>query len=135
MKKDSPKWIRKRHFFLILIVALLFASWGGGNGFFPAGWLHPEIFNKAQEVKEDSPKEKKVLLPMHYVNEKLYLSNWSCPDEKTLQEVIGKIKQKYLGQEIHIKYQENPEDPYLSSVSTLKILNEQGFYVSRQKDG
>lgn len=87
---------------------------------------------KNEKPKDDSQQQamEEIALRMRFIDGKLYVGNWPCPDKETLEKTIQKILTQYANKEVRIKYYRDGNDPYKASYSAQKLLKKAGFHVT-----
>ena len=84
--------------------------------------------NEQQDESQQAMEE--ITLRMRFIDGKLYVGNWPCPDKEALDKTIQKILSQYANKEVRIKYYRDGNDPYKASYSAQKLLKKAGFHVT-----
>lgn len=87
---------------------------------------------KNEKPKDDSQQQamEEITLRMRFIDGKLYVGNWPCPNKEALDKTIQKILTQYANKEVRIKYYRDGNDPYKASYSAQKLLQKAGFHVT-----
>lgn len=143
-KARRPLLSFKTTLFLLLlaVVALAFHYFplGGGDwrGLFQALAQLPSATVTTAQSQKDPKQQEVVVLVMSFSRDSLHLGGWQCAKtadlfNKSLPELIRKIRQQYPTQRVLVDYCEVAEDPAFMVNKVADTLGQNGFTFQRKQ--